>query len=42
MTILTHTENMIKTKLGAVSWKVITHPPYSPDLAPIDCHLFGK
>ena len=21
-------------------WKVLTHPPYSPDLAPSDYHLF--
>jgi hypothetical protein len=22
-------------------WEVIEHPPYSPDLAPSDFHLFG-
>jgi hypothetical protein len=22
-------------------WEVLEHPPYSPDLAPSDCHLFG-
>jgi len=22
-------------------WTVLTHPPYSPDLAPSDFHLFG-
>jgi histone-lysine N-methyltransferase SETMAR len=26
------------TKFG---WTVIPHPPYSPDLAPSDFHLFG-
>jgi len=24
-----------------VSWTVIPDPPYSPDLAPFDFHLFG-
>jgi histone-lysine N-methyltransferase SETMAR len=26
------------TKFG---WTVLPHPPYSPDLAPSDLHLFG-
>jgi histone-lysine N-methyltransferase SETMAR len=26
------------TKFG---WTVLPHPPYSPDLAPSDFHLFG-
>jgi histone-lysine N-methyltransferase SETMAR len=26
------------TKLG---WIVLPHPPYSPDLAPSDFHIFG-
>jgi len=24
-----------------LKWKVLSHPPYSPDLAPSDYHLFG-
>ena len=24
-----------------LDWKLLTHPPYSPDLAPSDFHLFG-
>jgi transposase len=24
------------------NWEIFHHPPYSPDLAPIDYHLFAK
>jgi len=24
-----------------LKWNILPHPPYGPDLAPSDCHLFG-
>ncbi|GFT99242.1 mariner Mos1 transposase [Trichonephila clavipes] len=35
-----HTENVMKTLLRGFGWDVFDHPPYSPDLAPSDFHLF--
>ena len=35
-----HTSLMTRQKLGQLGWKVLIHPPYSPDLAPSDYHLF--
>jgi len=33
---------LIKTqKIADTGWEVFTHPPYSPDLAQSDFHLFG-
>ena len=29
------------SKFENLGWKLLTHPPYSPDLAPSDFHLFG-
>jgi histone-lysine N-methyltransferase SETMAR len=28
--------------LQTFKWEVLGHPSHSPDLAPSDCHLFGK
>jgi hypothetical protein len=28
--------------LQKLKWNLLTHPPYSPDLAPSDFYLFGK
>ena len=30
----------IKEAIEGYCWKVLPHPPYSPDLAPTDFHLF--
>lgn len=35
-----HTAKLTKAKLKAIGWEVLEHPPYSPDLAPSDFHLF--
>lgn len=35
-----HTANVTKELLQEFDWDVFDHPPYSPDLAPSDFHLF--
>ena len=35
-----HTAKATREKLEKVRWEVLAHPPYSPDLAPSDYHLF--
>lgn len=35
-----HTANRTQTLLDGFGWEVFNHPPYSPDLAPSDYHLF--
>ena len=36
-----HTAARTLAKIKDLGWKLLTHPPYSPDLAPSDFHLFG-
>jgi hypothetical protein len=36
-----HTANKTNETLRNFKWEVLKHPPYSPDLAPSDFHLFG-
>jgi len=31
---------MTRQKLRELGWEVLMHPPYSPDIAPSDYHLF--
>ena len=33
-----HTSLVTRKKLLKLGWKVMLHPPYSPDLAPSDCY----
>lgn len=35
-----HVARIVKDYLEEVKWEVLNHPPYSPDLAPSDFHLF--
>lgn len=35
-----HTSLVTRQKLEELGWEVLKHPPYSPDLAPSDYHLF--
>lgn len=36
-----HTARATLTALRDKNWEILPHPPYSPDLAPSDYHLFG-
>ena len=35
-----HISLVTRQKLKKLGWEVVMHPPYSPDLAPSDYHLF--
>ena len=35
-----HVAKVVKDTLEALQWDVLPHPPYSPDIAPSDYHLF--
>jgi transposase len=37
-----HSAAAIVNLLNSWGWKILPHPPYSPDLAPLDFHLFPK
>ena len=36
-----HTSLKTVEHIANLGWTVLPHPPYSPDLAPFDFHLFG-
>lgn len=36
-----HTAARTMAKIEELGWELLVHPPYSPDLAPSDFHLFG-
>ena len=35
-----HTAKMTQMKIKGLGWEIVPHPPYSPDIAPSDFHLF--
>ena len=37
-----HTAKVVKNTLKALNWEILSHPLYSPDLAPSDYHLFAS
>ena len=37
-----HTALITRKKFLELGWELMPHPPYSSDLAPPDCHLFGS
>jgi histone-lysine N-methyltransferase SETMAR len=36
-----HTALATQERIQQLQWELLEHPPYSPDLAPTDFHLFG-
>ena len=38
--MITHTALGTRQKIAEVGWEILSHPPYSWDIAPSDCHLF--
>ena len=40
--VLPHSARITLKKILDSSWSVLPHPPYSPDLAPSDFHLFSS
>ena len=37
-----HTARITREKIKSLGWKEVRHPPYSPDIAPSDYHLFSS
>lgn len=37
-----HSAKLTKNTISALNWELLPHPPYSPDLAPSDYHLFAS
>jgi hypothetical protein len=34
-------KKLTQERIQELKWELLEHPPYSPDLAPSDFHLFG-
>ena len=39
---LSHTAKRVKETIETFSWEILAHATYSPDLAPLDYHLFAS
>lgn len=37
-----HTAKAVRETVSTFGWELLPHPPYSPDLAPSDYHLFSS
>jgi hypothetical protein len=37
-----HTTQATQERIQELQWELLEHPPYSPDLAPRNFHLFGS
>ena len=37
-----YTAKVVKNTLRPLNWEILSHPPYSPDPAPSDYHLFAS
>lgn len=37
-----HTASVVTNTIKELGWEILPHPPYSPDLAPSDYHLFAS
>lgn len=37
-----HASKLVKETLKSLGWDILQHPPYSPELAPSDYHLFAS
>ena len=35
-----HSARITSNKIEELGWEKLLHPPYSPDIAPLDYHLF--
>ena len=37
-----YSAKVVKETISSLGWELLPHPPYSPDLAPCDYHLFSS
>ena len=37
-----HVTQFTQEKIKQIGWEILSHPSWSPDIAPTDCHLFSS